>query len=280
MLLVGWLPRDGDAASVSGMAPLPFAVTAPTVYDVPCFDSAAAQLRYATACKLRAWSAGARDAGELRGWAVRAFQAVRLHFPDQRALAAEAAFRAGELLRADGHAGWAAVEFRAAIELGERTDFRARARLELGHIERRAGRWSQALEAFESVIVDRSAGARWRDEAALAIGRLHASQGRAEDARRWLQRAAELGEDPLLCVRAYDAWALSYVDAGDPEAAAGVLALARRALTSVALEETELGQRVALALERMSCIARIEDAIARRRRHAQPSRGERRRKKK
>jgi tetratricopeptide (TPR) repeat protein len=236
------------------------------VFDVPALASAQAQLELATACKLRLWRAAPEDESTERRWTVLAFQAVRVRFPGDRAAAAEAAFRAGEVLRAARWSGLAAREFRMAQALGRGTAFPARAGIELGRLQRRAGRSVRALDWFESVVLDATAHWRWREEAALECGRTYAAAGGSDEARRWLRRIAERGEDALLRVRAYDAWALTYVDDGDVEAAVGVLAIARGALAEVAIEETELGRRVASALERMRCIARIEAAVASRRR--------------
>jgi hypothetical protein len=232
---------------------------------VPRAETAALQLRFATQCKLRMWRARPAEVEAARALAVLAFHAVREYFPDARALGAEAAFRAGELLRAAADDVGARAEFDAACRLGARTPFYARARIELGHIARRAGHPQLALDAYLSVLMDVGVAARWRDEAGLAAGRAYEETERVDDARRLYELVAEHGEDPLDRIRGFDAWAETFVGVDDVEAAAGVLALCRNALAPRAAEETELGQRVRNALERMRCIESIEFAIARRR---------------
>lgn len=259
-------------SSCAALARTPFPLAAACAHAAPRARSVEAQMRYAIDCKQHAWSASAAGEAEARRAAIAAFRAVRLHFPAQRSTCAEAAFRAGELWRAAGRPGLAALEFGVAIELGAKSEFRSRARIELGHLARRAGELAQAQALFEVVALDAGAAARWRDEASLAIGRLHAATVRHADARRWLRRVAEQSGDVLLRVRAYDAWAITYVDEDDVEAAAGVLALARNALDDVAQEATELGERVAAALERMSCIGHMQRALEARRRASERNR--------
>jgi tetratricopeptide (TPR) repeat protein len=227
--------------------------------SVPRQKTAAAQLRYAAEQRFarRASKGGLRHA-------IAAYRAVRRYFPGERAIAAEGAFRAGEMLRALGETEAARAEFLAAEDIGCATPFRARARLEIGHLDRRAGRLASALDAFLAVTADCDAERRWRDEAALWTGRVYAELSRTDDARRWWRQVAESGGDDLARIRAFDAWAASYAETGDVEAAAGVLAACHRAFGSVAAEETERGSRVRRALESMGCLRRMRDEIAKR----------------
>lgn len=193
----------------------------------------------------------ARDA------AVSAYRAVRRYHPQAHAVCAEAAFRAGELLRAGGRADAALAEFQEAQARGAGTAFRARAWLEIGHLHRRAKRSDAALDAYLAVAVDEGACACRRDESLLWAGRVWAADGRDADARRVLLRVAEAGEDPVDRVRAYDELALLHLDRGDPEAAAGMLNACRLALSEVALERTRTGEKVRDAMQRM----RVVDAL-------------------
>jgi tetratricopeptide (TPR) repeat protein len=200
-----------------------------------------------------------------RAAAVEAYRAVRVRFPDERTAAAEAAFRAGELLRAGGGVEEALREFESARGLGAGTPFRARAELEIGHLHRRGGRVREALDAYLVVRADASAARSYRDEAGLWAGKAWRELGHARDARRAWMGIARGAEDPLDRVRAYDLLALDLVDSGDLEGAAGVLHRCRLALEDVALEETRLGERVRRALESMRALDRLARAIQRRR---------------
>jgi len=276
----------GLALSLSALAPevtgtrrsAPSSPVAGVESEVPRLESARAPLDHATRCKpeLRGREGEARRGA--RAAAVEAYRAVRRHFPRGRALGAEAAFRAGELLRAQGAEAEALAEFTAARRLGARTEFAARAELEIGHVHRRAKRAMEALAAYERVLTDPGADSCVRDRAGYWAGRVHASLGRGADARRAYERVARDGVDPTERVRAFDAWADSLIDEGDLEGAAGVLELCRVSLDDVALEETELGQRVREALERMSSVERlvgeVEERLRRRARRGEEERSD------
>ena len=230
----------------------------------PQLESAAAQLRHAAEARaaIRGEAGPRREAA--RAAAVEAYRAVRAHFPDDAAACAEAAFRAGELLRASGSVEAALAEFAVARDRGAHTPFRVRAMLESGHVHRRAERHERALAAYEEVFAEEEAARGQRDEAALWIGRVHHEQGRAEDARRTWQRVADGAEDPLDRVRAWDGLASLLVEAGDLEGAAGTLERCRESLAEAAAEETRQGERVRNALSAMRSIDELARAVARR----------------
>lgn len=223
-------------------------------------ESARAQLDFARRHKLAFRRAVEEERGFLRTRAVEAYRAVRVYHPEEPATCAEAAFRAGEILRAAGSFDEALAEFAWARARGV-GPFRVRAQLEIGHIQRRVGRPSEALDAYLAVVADANASAGLRDEALLWAGRVRADEGRNDDARRMWERVAEAGEDPVDRIRAYDYLALLWVVAGDPEAAAGVLDRCRRALSDVALEETKRGERVRKALVRMRVVEALQRAV-------------------
>lgn len=206
---------------------------------------------------------GQRDG--LRERAIEAYRAVRLEHPDAPGVGAEAAFRAGELLRAGGRPGEAQAEFRAAFEAGGGTPFRARAGLELGHLARRAERFEEALQEYERVRGDPRAEPAQRHEATLWSGRVYALEGRLRDAARLFERVARDAEAPLDALRGYDAWTAALIELGDLEGAAGVLEACRVSLQERMLEETRSGQRVRSAFEAMGSRARLERAVAERR---------------
>jgi len=250
---------------------------------VPRLPTPAAQLAYARRLKrtLVHEAPGARAArdsedpgdrrdppdprdGSGRERAVEAYRAVRVHHPRARAAGAEAAFRAGELLRAAGEPARALAEFEVAGELGENTAFRARARLEIGHLHRRARRAQPALDAYLRVASDPTAARTHRDEAWLWAGLLWREAERLDDARRAWRRVAEHGVDPLDRIRAFDRLGLLWIDGGDLEAAAGVLDECARALGGQASEETPQGARIRRGLGRMRVAAELARRIEQR----------------
>jgi tetratricopeptide (TPR) repeat protein len=231
---------------------------------VPRMESAEAQLGHARRLKRQMLE---KEGDELAFWrklAVEAYQAVRVFHPEARAGCVEATFRAGEILRAGGDEAAALDEFRWCVRNGEGSDFRARARLEIGHLERRAERWREALEAYLDVGADASARAALREDGWLWAGTSWCALGRPEEARVAWRRVAEGGTDPLARVRAYDELALQRLASGDLEGAAGELDRCLRALSPRALEETELGERVRNALLRMRVVEALPRAIAER----------------
>lgn len=232
--------------------------------SVPRQETVDAQLDLGAAARraMRGTEGTARESA--RAAAVRAYRAVREHHPERSAACAEAAFRAGELLRAADDAAAAAVEFEIARARGDGTAFRARAGLELGHLQRRAAKLPDALAAYEGVASDPSAAQTHRDDAWLLVGRVCADLGRADDAVRAWERVATGAQDPLDRVRAFDSLALARLVVGDADGAASVLARCRDALSEVAQEETSTGERVRSALQRMRANDELERVRTRR----------------
>ena len=72
---------------------------------------------------------------------------------------------------------------------------------------------------------------------------------------------AEGGTDPLDRILAYDYIALSWLDKGDLEAAAGVLNQCLRALSPMALEESRSGERVRNSLLRMRVVESLQRRV-------------------
>jgi len=239
---------------------------------VPRMATAEAQLGHARRLKRELGTKAGEELVFWRKLAVEAYQSVRVFHPEARVLAAEAAFRAGEILRSAEQDGPAAAEFRWCAQNARGTDFRARARLELGHLERRAERWREALELYVDVAADAEAAPARRDDAWLWAGTAWSALERREDARTAWRRVAEQGSDDLLRVRAFDELALAWLAQDDPEAAAGELARALELLSPRALEETESGERVRDALLRMRIVSELPRVIAARRASSDASR--------
>jgi tetratricopeptide (TPR) repeat protein len=230
---------------------------------VPRMASAEAQLGHARRLKRQMTDKQGEELAFWRRLAVEAYQAVRVFHSQARAASVEAAFRAGEILRAGGEEMGAMEEFRWAAEHGE-GEFRSRARLEIGHLHRRARRWREALEAYLDVAGDPGGSAARREDAWLWAGTSWKGLGRVEDARAAWRRVADQGTDALARIAAFDQLCLLYLEAGEHEGAAGVLDECLRALSARALEETEEGERVRNALLRMRVVEELPRAIERR----------------
>lgn len=237
-----------------------------TGWRVRRFPTAKAQLENAKLQKRRIRKARGEGRNQARKNAVRAYRAVREYFPREAEWVAEASFRAGELLRSGGELDSAISEFEHSARTASRGAFRARAGLEVGHIHRRVGRMNEALRSYEEVEALGPDFAEQRDLAAYWQGKVHGVLGRAEDARRCYQRAADGGVDPIQRIRAFDAWADVLVSQGELEGAAGVLDRCRLALKSKAEELSTLGKRVRGALDHMRAPGKLALAVAERRR--------------
>ena len=231
---------------------------------VPHMATGEAQLSHARRVKARALRAkGERDREFWRTLAIEAYQAVRVYHPGERKLGAEGAFRAGEMLRAAGRLDSARAEFQEAARRGKGTPFRSRARLELGHLERRAADWRAALEHYLEVASDSTSAVRHREEAWLWAGRMWWEQGSHSEARRAWRGVCERLEDPFLALRAHDELTLAWVEVGDLEAAAGQLLDCKNSLSAILLEETERGERLCSAFQRMRGRKALRSAIER-----------------
>ena len=245
---------------------------------VPKCEDAAAQLEYAGKRKLELRGARGEERDAARERAVEAYRAVHYHFPRELLARAEAAFREGELRRAGGDVDAAREAFENAASLGAGSEFRARGRLELGHLFRRTHRWIDALKAYELVALDEDAAPRHRDRALLWRARLQARLGREREARASWERVARDGFDSFDRIEAFDAWALHLVERGDLEGAAGVLGLCGELLAERLEERTRHGERLRRMHARMRSVERLKSAIEARRKLREAEESERERK--
>lgn len=252
-------------SGLSGLVLIPFlaalSIASVGPVGVPRLESAAAQVAHAASCKTAMRGKAGEELETARRTAIEAYRAVREHFAADSRACAEASFRAGELLRATSDAAGAIAEFQIARERGAETPFRARAGLEIGHIHRRGRKHAETLTAYEGVLADPGATPPQRDDASYWIGQVHLADGRIEDARRAWKRVAEDGEDPLDRIRSWDCIALTFVQSGDLEGAAGVVERCREALSEVSAEETRLGERVRDALSTMRALDDLQRAV-------------------
>ena len=235
----------------------------------PRLPDARAQLDYArgVARATHGLEGAALESARLR--AVTAYRAVRVHHPTEVALAAEASFRAGEVLRAAGRADEALDEFRTVRRFASESTFRGRALLEIGHVHRRAAAQEEALDAYVALALEENARRVDRDRAVLWAGRVHATAGRTRAARRMWSAAAEGAVDPVLRIAAHDELIAAWLRVDDLEAAAGQWEQCRAALDGVAGEATQEGLRVRRAMERMDSVEQLVARI-----HARAERGE------
>jgi len=231
---------------------------------IPRLATAAAQLDHARELK------GQRDVPlpaqrlALTERAIEAYRSVRRYHPEAAAIGAEAAFRAGRLLAPLGRVEEALAELRFAVRLGQGTEFRARAGLETGRLQRLSGRIEPALDAFLAVAADDSGARVHRDEAWLRAGDVWSELGETERAWRAWSLVAGDAEDPVDRVAAFDRLGSSLVEDDDLEGAAGILNRCLRSLAPDALQETERGARVRRALRNMRLVASLPLSVARR----------------
>lgn len=228
-------------------------------------DPSAAQRLFERAVELQRAARGrvGDERRELLWKAAQTYQALRSEPSEQVELVAQAGLRAAGLFASLGDEDCALAEFQAVCSFETPARWRARGWLELGHFERRANRLAPALDAYLRAASVHGGARRTRDDAALWAAKTHLLAGDLEPARRLLAWIVDHTPDVFGRIRAYDEWALSYVRAGDPAAAAGVLELCRSATRALAFEATPRGERVLLALERMRCIGALERAIRR-----------------
>lgn len=239
----------------------------PSTADKPRPAQGSAQRAFALAEQLQraARAAPPRERRTAQRAAAEAFRAVR-EAPDAGAeLVARATLEAAELLLAAQDSSAARAELLRATRSEVPAPWRCRAWLQLGALERRGERWPQARDAFLRAAQIDGAPAEMREDAACAAARAHFELSEFEAGRRLLRAVAEDSRDVFTSIRAYDAWAASFVRVRDLEAAAGVLELCRAATRALAFEETPRGERVRIALERMRVIGALERAVAERR---------------
>jgi hypothetical protein len=199
---------------------------------------------------------------ELRAEAVEAYRRVHERWPSSGEVASEAAFRAGELLRAGDSPDQALVQFAAATNIEDGGEYIDRARYEIGHVQRREGRGELALAAFEELMASGQADGHLRDMASVWCAKVLAEQGDPSAAERVLVRLTKTAQSPLDRVRAFDELILLVVARGEFEGATGWL---RNCKMSVALDSsafTEQGRRVCAALENMRGLKALQAAIA------------------
>lgn len=165
-------------------------------------------------------------------------------------------FRAGEQLRAAGATASAARAFRGAAATG-RIPWTYRSLLELAHLERRAGRFGAALEAYGSLSEHSDAVMALRDVARGWSARTLEAMGRPAEAERLWKSLAEVAQRPLQRVRAYDRLACLCQAREDFDGAREVLEQCDASLTELAAQHTPQGDSLRGALARMRSRTRM-----------------------
>ncbi len=189
-----------------------------------------------------------------------AHRAVAERFPEVPSVAAEALFRAAEVLRADGDSAAASAAFQQVRAIAPEDEFAQRATLELAHLDRRRGAYEEALAGYVRAL-EEAASMRRADEARYWAGRMCLALGRTHEAVAHLRRTSLHAADPVDRVRAFDAWMTVYLDSDDLEAAAGVWYHALVTLAPVVAERSADGERTRRALERSRSPSRLVELV-------------------
>jgi len=169
---------------------------------------------------------------------------------------AEAAFRAGEILRARGRLADSAPRFAKAVELGadapKGREFAARGLLEQAHLARRAKDDATSLQLYAQV---RERFADQRRTAATAMtwsGKLLLAAGRTDEAAQMLQGfATEYPEYPKDAVRNADLLAVELLEAGDETGAKAAVDKLRAAMAPIVDGGGKQAESVSAALKAM-----------------------------
>jgi len=250
----------GDAAATTG----PVEGYASRAGEDHHQDAVLAQGALEKAKAKKALLAGARGshAASLRRLAVKAFRAVAKRYPSSGEVAAEASFRAGELLRAGGDEREALNEFLRAADTARGGSFVPRALLEAAHVERRAEHFDKALELYARTMSAREADAHARDLAALWSAKTRLEMGDLDEAERELRALVVRVRDPIDRLRSYDELILILARSGRIAAAVGHFAEAKRSVSFESREQTARGERVRNTLENMRALDVMRKAIA------------------
>lgn len=258
VLVWGALVRDPwPRTDLEGAAPLDFLNSAPPEPS----DGESAEARMRAAREAKAAIAEARDRSRARKRAAALYMEVADAFPDAGALTAEALFRAGELLRANGDIADAIAVLKRAAAVARPGVFACRAWYEVGHIERRQGQLDAAAAAFVLASEAADGTRRRREQAELWRARCIAESGQRAAAEALLRDLVRRIEDPCDRLRAYDQLVILLVEQSRLAGAVGYFAEAKRSVMAEAQQATELGDRVRRALEDLRSLDVLREAI-------------------
>ncbi len=190
--------------------------------------------------------------------AARAHMQVAETFQAEVAVAAEAAFEAGELWRRRGALTDAEPCYRKASSL-DPARYDARATLEVAHIARRTKRYDDAVQLYGKVAGLQPASAR-AQSAREWIGRTWQAAGRGADAVTAFRAALDAAVTPSAVVSSADWLAKAQVSVGDLTAARTTLAEVEARLAKEAEGDSPAAQRVRESLAEMSARRMLQRA--------------------
>jgi tetratricopeptide (TPR) repeat protein len=175
---------------------------------------------------------------------------------------AEAAFRAGEILRSLARTEEARARFDRALELGaedeQGQEFAARGLLELAHIQRREDELEAALATYAEVGRRFEGQRRSCAHAATWTGKLLLRSGQIERGEAVLMGfAGAFPEYPAEAVRNADLVAVERLDEGDEAGAREIVERIRSALEPVLVQGGKPAEQALEALEKMKVTGRL-----------------------
>lgn len=201
-------------------------------------DAGRAALKSASAARSEASKAPKEARAEALAGVASLYRAIADAAEHDVEVRAEAAFRAGELLRTAKQLQPADEAFRLATELGgqsaEARTFAARALLERAHLARRAKQEPEAIEIYERVRAEFGEQRRSAAHALTWSGKLRLRAGDLAGASERLSGfAREYPEYAAEAVRNADLLAVELLEAGDEDAARAAIEAVKVAVAPV-----------------------------------------------
>ena len=216
--------------------------------------------RFAQARAAKLKIAGAKDVHAARRRAIDLY--LKVPGPQTPGpLAAEALFRAGELLRANGQTDRALDVLAEATEVDQPGSFACRAWYESGHLLRRLGRMRAAIDAFAEAAKAPGGELRRRELGGLWRARCLRESDEDHEAEIALRDLVKHITDPCVRLDAYDELIGLLVDEGRVAGAVGYFAAAKASVRDELFQATELGDRVRQAVDEMRALDVLQKAI-------------------
>lgn len=218
------------------------------------------QARFARARAAKLEIAGAADVPAARRRAIDLY--LKVPGPQTPGpLAAEALFRAGELLRANEQFERALDVLAQATEIDDPGAFACRAWYESGHLLRRLDRMRAAIDAFERASNAANGEQQRRELGGLWRARCLRESGDDLEAEIALRNLVEHITDPCVRLDAYDELIGLLVDQGRIAGAVGYFGVAKNSVREEFNQATALGERVRQAVDKMRALDVLRHAI-------------------
>ncbi len=187
-----------------------------------------------------------------------AYEGILDRFAEESVVRVEARFRLAELNRLLG-------EIERATELYEQVTteesaqaFGARARLEIGHLYRRAKQWRTAEEHYARVWKEHIDQTVYGARAMIWAGKCAAQDDRMDEARsQWREVTNRYGAHFAQVIQAFDALADSQLDAKDRAGAEAVIAECERWVEAVGSPDSKEREAARKSFEKMSTRKRL-----------------------